>query len=253
MGLVVFGAGRAWPTHEQMPPPAIDRGGCGRGFGCGCRSGHDEPGQRPRASVTATDFRIPIVSQRSALPSREPLVERAQELRQVERAIAGAVAGNGWLLLVEGPAGIGRTALLAEARSYAGDARVLAIAGRGTELEQEFPYGVVRQALEPLVLATPEPGREQLLSGPAGLDAQTALGLKGGQAPAEAAFAAVNGLYWLVANFAAFGPLLLLIDDAHWADVPSLRFLAYLAQRLDGLAVSMIVSVRTGEPGPTEP
>ena len=57
----------------------------------------------------------------------------------------------------------------------------------------------------------------------------------------------MHGLYWLVANLAAEAPLALLVDDAHWADTPSLRFLAYLARRLDGLAAMLIASVRTGE------
>ena len=59
---------------------------------------------------------------------------------------------------------------------------------------------------------------------------------------------ALHGLYWLTANLAAEQPLLILVDDAHWADPPSLRWLAYLAQRLDGLPAALIVAARPGEP-----
>ena len=58
----------------------------------------------------------------------------------------------------------------------------------------------------------------------------------------------LHGLYWLVVNLAARGPLLIAVDDAHWADEPSLRWLAYLARRLDGLAAGMLVALRPGDP-----
>jgi len=60
----------------------------------------------------------------------------------------------------------------------------------------------------------------------------------------DTSFAALHGLYWLVANLAANRPLLIAVDDAHWADKPSLRWLAYLAPRLDGLAAGMLVRYR---------
>jgi len=67
-------------------------------------------------------------------------------------------------------------------------------------------------------------------------------------APAEPA-AALHGVFWLVSNLAERDPLLLVVDDAHWADAPSLRFLAYLARRLSGLALLLVVAMRPHEPG----
>ena len=90
-----------------------------------------------------------------------------------------------------------------------------------------------------------------LLSDAAGL-ARIALRSDGGHmAPrrADALGAALHGLYWLTANIAAKGPVLLAIDDAHWADKPSLRWLAYLVARLEGLPVLVVMTVRPGEPG----
>ena len=58
----------------------------------------------------------------------------------------------------------------------------------------------------------------------------------------------LHGLYWLVVNLAASRPLLIAVDDAHWADEPSLRWLAYLAPRLEGLAAGMLVALRQGDP-----
>ena len=64
---------------------------------------------------------------------------------------------------------------------------------------------------------------------------------------------ALHGLYWLTANLAAERPLLVLVDDIHWADLASLRWLAYLAQRLDGLAVSLVAAARPAEAGEGQP
>ena len=62
-------------------------------------------------------------------------------------------------------------------------------------------------------------------------------------------YAAIHGLYWLVANLAAQRPLLLAVDDAQSADEPSLQFVAYLCRRLDRLPVAVVVTVRAGERG----
>ena len=68
----------------------------------------------------------------------------------------------------------------------------------------------------------------------------------------DASFAALHGLYWLTLNLAADRPLLLAIDDLHWCDRPSLRFLAYLARRLDGALLLVATTLRSAEPG-TDP
>ena len=62
----------------------------------------------------------------------------------------------------------------------------------------------------------------------------------------DVAFATLHGLYWLVANMTERGPLILAVDDAQWADEPSLRFLLHLANRLAGLPVVVALTVRAG-------
>ena len=104
--------------------------------------------------------------------------------------------------------------------------------------------------LEPTVRATDAPGRERLLAGAAALAMPAVLGSDATSGdPMEQTFAVLHGLYWLVANLATEAPLVLLVDDVHWADAPSLRFLVYLAGRLEGLAATVIASVRTGDSG----
>src|SRR5262249_58033620 len=61
--------------------------------------------------------------------------------------------------------------------------------------------------------------------------------------------ATLHGLYWLAANLAASRPLLLAVDDLHWCDLPSLRWLAYILPRMEGLGLWIIVSLRHDDPG----
>ena len=71
----------------------------------------------------------------------------------------------------------------------------------------------------------------------------------GGRRRGAASFAVLHGLYWLTLNLAAERPLLLAVDDLHWCDRPSLRFLAYLARRLDGAPVLAAATLRSGGAG----
>ena len=80
--------------------------------------------------------------------------------------------------MVEGPAGIGKTALLAVAREVAEGEGFRVLRARGAELEREFAFGVVRQLVEPVVAEASQQERSQLLDGPPGVAARL-LGLPG--------------------------------------------------------------------------
>src|SRR5947207_2207823 len=73
------------------------------------------------------------------------LLEREHELGMLETAVAAAAGGAGQIVVVEGPPGVGKTRLLAGARGAADRSAVLALEGRGAELEQGFAFGVARQ------------------------------------------------------------------------------------------------------------
>jgi DNA-binding CsgD family transcriptional regulator len=178
-----------------------------------------------------------------------PLVERELELETVERLLADAKAGAGGALVFEGPAGIGKSSLLAAARAAAADMRVLS--ARGGELERELPFGIVRQLLESAVVAADEKEREALLAGAAALARPVLLPTDPG-AGAEPSFSALHGLHWLTVNLADTQPLLLAVDDAHWADVDSLRWLIYLARRLAGVPLAVVLTTRPAETGPVQ-
>lgn len=180
------------------------------------------------------------------------LLERKGELTRIDRLLAAARDGRGGVVVITGPAGIGKTALLTEAAARAGQAGMRVLAGRGGELEGGFAFGVARQLFEPLLAGAAPAEREALLAG-AARRALIALGDETGAAPSPAGnerlFTAVHGLYWLVVNASGAGPVLVVVDDLHWADQASLRFLLYLAGRLAGLPVALVLSWRPEEPG----
>jgi DNA-binding CsgD family transcriptional regulator len=178
------------------------------------------------------------------------LLERELELKALAEGLDRARAGDGTLLLVQGPPGVGKTVLAREARAAAGRTRMLALEARGSELEQPFAFGVVRQLLEPVV--SREPDRDGLFAGGAGPAAR--LFEPGERRPlgADVGFEALHSLYWLVVNIADQAPVLVLVDDCQWADGESLRFLAYLAQRIEGLPVAMLLTGRPPDPASDE-
>jgi hypothetical protein len=174
------------------------------------------------------------------------LLEREGELRRLGAAIAGAKAGSGAVVAVEGSPGIGKTRLLRAAMERALECGMAVVSARGGQMETEFAFGVARQLFEPVLTAAEAGEREELLEG-AAAPAAWLLGEPAGSG--DRSFATLHGLYWLTARLATRAPLLMVVDDAHWADQPSLRFLGYLARRLQGLPVLLLVAVRPEDPG----
>ena len=88
------------------------------------------------------------------------------------------------------------------------------------------------------------PERAELFSGAAGPAARLFEPDERESPSADVGFEALHSLYWLVVNLADRAPLLVSVDDCQWADRDSLRFLAYLAQRIEGLRVAMLLAGR---------
>jgi len=211
-------------------------------------AGFDEPERlyQVAADGLADGFAEPR-AQRPWRDEQLALLERAEELAAVDAAIAAAGGGAGRLVVIEGPAGIGKTALLGEARARAAASGLPVLLARASELETAFSFGVVRQLFEGSVASTSEEERSRLLGGAAGQAAR--LFGSGGSVDesGEDVYALLHGLYWLTANLAESGPLALAIDDVQWSDPPSLRWLAYLARRLEGMPVCVFASLRPVE------
>ncbi len=177
-----------------------------------------------------------------------PLLEREAEVSAIKAVVATAAAGAGRMIAVEGRPGAGKTRLVSEARRLASAAGFEVLAARSADLEQEFAYGVVRQLFEPYLASLESAKREQLLSGTAAL-AQRLFDDEEmtGATPADVPFAVLNGLYRLATNIAERKPLALVVDDLHWADSPTLRWLSFLARRLEGVPLLVVVSLRPPE------
>ena len=174
------------------------------------------------------------------------LLERERELEAIDRALARSAQGSGALVVIDGPAGVGKTALLDAARAAATDADLLVLRARGAELERAFGFGVVRQLFDEVVRGGKvEP--EALFTGAARFAALLLEAELDGvmAAPADDPFAARHALYWLTANLAAQRPLAILVDDAHWADSASLGVLAHIANRLEGIPAALVVASRS--------
>jgi DNA-binding CsgD family transcriptional regulator len=172
------------------------------------------------------------------------LRERERELAAIEVLLER----RGRMLLVEGRSGIGKTSLVEAACARADKLGHQVVRARGSELESGFAFGVVRQLFERQVAAAGRGQREALLAGPAAAAGTLLSGELATQPAGDSSFAVLHGLYWLVVNLAAGRPLLIAVDDAHWADEPSLRWLAYLAPRLEGLAAGVLAALRQRDP-----
>lgn len=172
--------------------------------------------------------------------TKDDLHEREAELGALAEALAAARAGTGRLIVVAGPAGIGKSRLLAEVRATADAMGMTVLTARGIDLETDASFGVATQ------LFTETARRARLLTGHAAL----ATALFDPSVPlAEDPSALVRGLYWLTVNTASAGEgTLITVDDAQWADRPSLAYLAYLAARIDELKAVLVIALRSGEP-----
>lgn len=172
------------------------------------------------------------------------LVERDSELAAIKTFVR-----RGGVMLIEAGAGVGKTSLLEAACAIARREKRTVLRARGSDLERDFAFGIVRQLFERRCADATADERDALLAGPA-RPVVTLFQRDDSSSSAEqdTGFAVLHGLYWLTVNLADHTPLLLAVDDAHWADEASLRWLAYLAPRLDGPNVSLVAALRRDEP-----
>ncbi len=177
------------------------------------------------------------------------LLERENELTVLAEALAMAKAGNGRLLVIEGVAGNGKSALLATLSTRARAQGLRVLAARGGELERGFAFGTIRQLFEKLLTSAQSEERDRLLGGAAEAAATIVARSPGASDRVPSTFAVLHAIYWLSANLAAETPLLIVVDDLHWVDPSSVLALSYLARRVADLPIALAVALRPDEPG----
>ena len=192
----------------------------------------------------------PTLAAKEVRVAEQQLLEREDELRQIQAALADAAVGKGRLVLVSGSPGIGKTALLSVAAAAAGAREMTLLSARGGELERDFAFGVVRQLLLPVTTDVRERGAE-LLAGPAtqAADVLSQEPENSTVAGVAALYPRLDALYWLLAELAAERPIAMIVDDAHWTDGPSLAWLTYVARRVEEHPLAIIVGIRSSGPG----
>jgi len=133
-------------------------------------------------------------------------------------AIKAVLRRQGGILLIEGGMGLGKTSLVEAGCARAEELGYDILRSRGSELEADFAFGVVRQLFERRVRGAAPEDCDALLAGPAAWVRPLLAGGFFESAAPDRSFAVLHGLYWLACNLASSKPVLLVVDDAHWAD-----------------------------------
>jgi DNA-binding CsgD family transcriptional regulator len=174
------------------------------------------------------------------------LIERTLELDVLGDAVTRLAGGEGGIVVLAAPAGLGKTALLEHAAHEATRAGCRVRRAAPGPLERHFGFGVVRALLEGALRDASDERRARLLEGAA---APAGALLRDGTVPAaDATMAIAHSVLWLCSALADEAPLALVVDDAHWADRPSLEVLAYLARRIADVPVLIAIGARADDP-----
>jgi DNA-binding NarL/FixJ family response regulator len=182
-----------------------------------------------------------------------PFVGRERELEIVEQLLEGTCAGAARFLLVTGEPGIGKSRLLAELLARAGERGCLALHGNAAEFERELPFGLVVDAVDEYLESLDAHAFHRL----AGEDLTELAGVfpalrslhPGSDQPSSAAerFRAHRAVCGLLEHLAARQPVVLALDDLHWADGASLELTSHLLRRPPRAAVMVAATFRRGQ------
>ncbi|MFJ7071843.1 ATP-binding protein [Streptomyces sp. NPDC098781] len=193
---------------------------------------------------------------RQPITEHRPLLERDQELQAIDSALAclrDSVDGvpqapRGGLLAFTGAGGMGKSTLIAATRARAAAHGLRVVSGRGGEKEQGLAFRVVRQVMQPTLATMSDTERRAFLGSWYDI-VGTTLGLEAtdtSQMPDPTGVR--DGLDWVMTRLTVMNaPLVLLLDDLHWADAESLDWLASFAPRVADLPLLIVVAYRPDE------
>ncbi|WP_406636549.1 AAA family ATPase [Amycolatopsis sp. WGS_07] len=161
---------------------------------------------------------------------------RDAELKELTELVGGPEGRVG--VVIRGEAGVGKSALVAEAAAAASVAGMRVLRTAGAEAEQDLAYAGLHQLLHPIragVAGLPAPQRAAL---------ETALGLAEG--PEPSAYLVGLAALTLLADTAAAKPVLVVAEDVHWLDRASADVLAFVARRIETEPIALIATLRDG-------
>lgn len=193
---------------------------------------------------------------------RTPFVGRRQELASLQDRLEAARAGDGGLVLIAGEAGIGKTRLAEAVASEAEQSAVRVLWGRAWEGAGAPAFWPWVQILRPLTLDRPLPTvRAELGSGavdiahlmPEVRERLADLPVPHNIEPEQARFRIFDAVTRFLQRASQVQPLLLVLDDLHWADTPSLLLLQYLIHQLGEARLLVLGAYRDVELGRRHP
>ena len=185
------------------------------------------------------------------------LLGRDQEVELLEGVLSNALDGEACFVLVEGEAGIGKTALLEELARVANERGCLTLEGRASEFDQELPFGLFTDALDAYLDSLDPQAMSRLAMDRLGALAAVFPSLRSlGEAvdyPASTTerFRVHYAVRELFERLAARRPIVLVLDDLHWADGASLELIAYLLRHPPHAEVMFAMALRPWQGDPT--
>src|SRR5918996_4572510 len=176
------------------------------------------------------------------------LVGRAPELEVLDRAVAGLEDGYGGALSIVGAPGIGKSRLLAEVARRADAKGYLVLAGAASELERDLPFGVFVNAMDEY-LESLEPRRLERLEEEVRVElarlfpSLASFGGGDGEALQDERYR-VHRAVRILLEMLATKPLILVLDDFHWADSGSVELAGALLRRPPAARVLLVLGIR---------
>lgn len=212
-----------------------------------------------KALLQAGDRSEPVEAVRTFPPAEGKtslFVGRQAELVRLTLALAESRTGRSKIMVVTGDSGLGKTRLVTEWLASL-PLETIVLAGRGHEFEQDIPYRPVLDALQQSLHRVPwdrlPPDSTYTWLAPL---AQLLPDLyyylpdlppAAGQADSETSHYVLEGLAQLLLSFACQAPVVLFVDDLHWADLPTWQFLRFLVRRARSAPVFVVTTFCTSE------
>jgi DNA-binding SARP family transcriptional activator len=195
----------------------------------------------------ATRRKVEVAARPTARLGEPALIGREPEMNWLrERALGGA----GRVVVIRGAPWMGKTRLLEQVAVEADADRTVLVA-RAFRLEQTLPYGVATQILRAALAARPEDEVPSWATAELGrLLPELGVAPTSGPSDRFGELRFLEAAHTVLSSIGSARPVLILLDDTQWMDTPSAEVLSYLARRMVEESMSIVATVRTGDPLP---